>query len=122
MDPVDDLCSSNHPTKTPTEDGEGASQPIVPPYWQQHRRFESYSSVSHLRPTPISLHDNTEDCLDEISPLWARSVSIDDHVLVRGNVPSVGDYVVWICNIEMLDVSMQLRFPPVQGWFSSLAD
>lgn len=98
---------SSHPEETPTEAG---AQAIVPPYWQNHRRFESYSSISHLRPTPISLHDNTEVCPGESSPLWAKTVSIDDYVLISGSIPSVGDYIVWNCHIEMLHGgSMMLR-------------
>ncbi len=76
---------------------------MVPPYWQ-HRRFESYSSVGYLRPAPISLEDNTEELLEQSSPLWAKAVTINDHVVVSGNIPSVGAYTVWSCQIEMLDV------------------
>ncbi|KAI4228114.1 MAG: hypothetical protein L6R36_001894 [Xanthoria steineri] len=93
---MDQQCSASHSTD-PTQ----ASLPVVPPYWQ-HRRFESYSSVGHLRPAPISLEDNTEHRSDRSSPLWARAVSIHDHVLVSGTIPSVGDYTVWNCQIEML--------------------
>lgn len=110
MDTSGDPCLSSHPKKTPTEDQEGASQSIVPPYWQQHRRFESYSSVGHLQPTPIRLHDNTAERSEGTSPLWAKTVAINDYVLITGNLPSFGDYVVWNCHIEMLDVSLQLDF------------
>ena len=79
-------------------------QAIVPPYWQ-HRRYESYSSVNIIRPSPIILEDHTEEPSDKSHSLWAQEVSIDDHVLISGNVPGVGDYVVWNCKVDMLDVS-----------------
>lgn len=102
MDSEGRPCSSRH------SDQAGNSQAVVPPppYWQ-HRRFESYSSVGHLRPAPICLEDNTDERPAETSPLWAKAVSINDHSLVSGNIPSVGDYIVWNCQIEMLDVSLQ---------------
>lgn len=104
MDPAVNSLPPSHLKRTPSEESAGRSYSIVPPYWA-HRRLESYSSVGHLRPAPIRLEDNTEECLDATSPLWAKGVSIDDHVLISGIVPSIGDYVVWNCCIEMLDVS-----------------
>lgn len=107
MDSTADSHTPSHLKRTPSEaQPEGPRDPpsVVPPYWQ-HRRFESYSSVGHLRTTPIRLEDNTEEYSGESSPLWAKGVSIDDHVLVSGNIPSIGDYVVWNCCIEMIDVS-----------------
>ncbi|KAL9578353.1 MAG: hypothetical protein Q9212_005772 [Teloschistes hypoglaucus] len=95
MDPAGHPFSSSH------SDQVGNTQAVVPPYWQ-HRRYESYSSVGHLRPTPISLEDNTEEQSASTSPLWAKAVSIHHYSLVSGNIPSVGDYVVWDCRIEML--------------------
>ena len=88
------------PLKSPAEDHPS----LVPPYWQ-HRRYESYSSVGHLKPTPITLEDHTEEEAEERSLLWAKTVTIDDHVLVQGTIPNIGNYVVWRCNIELLDVS-----------------
>lgn len=46
------------------------------------------------------------------SPLWARAVTIDGHVVVSGNVAGgvigAGDYVVWSCGVGMIDVSCLL--------------
>lgn len=103
MDPTANPSVPSDVRRTPSENQ------VAPPYWQ-HRRFESYSSVGHLRPTPIRLEDNTEECLSESSPLWAKGVSIDDHIVVSGNIPSIGDYVVWSCYIEMIDVSVWVSF------------
>ena len=81
------------------------SQAIIPPFWQ-HQRGQSYASViSNGKPPPITLEDHTEESYDQSSPLWAKVVSIQDHVIVSGSVAGVGDYVVWICKVDTLDVS-----------------
>lgn len=82
----------------------------VPPYWQ-HRRYESYASVDIIRPPPIVLEDHTENDNDaeSSSPLWAKAVSLEDYVVVSGNFASVGDYIVWSCKIDTLDVGVSFR-------------
>lgn len=77
---------------------------LIPPYWSR-RRYESYCSVENTKPPPINLVDHTEGPLEPNSPVWAHGVSVDDHVLVTGNVPSIGNFVVWHCKIDTLDVS-----------------
>ena len=75
---------------------------VVPPYWR-HNRNISQASQSSLR--GITLEDHTADPDSETSRgLWARSVSIEDHVVVHG-MTGVGSYVVWNCRIQTLDVS-----------------
>ncbi len=81
-----------------------SSTSLVPPYWS-HRRYESYSSVKNARPPPITLEDHTEEPSEESGAVWAGGVTVDDYVLVSGTVPSVGNFVVWNCRIETLDVS-----------------
>lgn len=77
---------------------------IIPPYWQ-HIRHTSYASIlSNGRLPPITLEDHTDEPEGQTSPLWAKVVAIDSHVIVSGNVPGVGDYVVWICSVDTLDV------------------
>jgi hypothetical protein len=79
---------------------------VVPPYWQCHNRSVSHASQSSLH--GITLEDHTADPDSETSRgLWARSVSIDDHVVVQG-MTGVGSYVVWNCRIQTLDVSYSL--------------
>ncbi|KAJ5306716.1 hypothetical protein PENANT_c003G05735 [Penicillium antarcticum] len=77
---------------------------VVPPYWRRHERDASrvsQSSLNHV--APITLEDHTADPNSETSRgLWARSVSIDDHVVVQG-MTGVGSYVVWNCTIYTLD-------------------
>ena len=81
----------------------------TPIYWQ-HRRFESYASIGAYKPPPITLEDNTAEDADNIrSPLWARHVSIEGHVVITGSLPGVGDYTVWNCKIDTLDVSTHSR-------------
>jgi hypothetical protein len=79
---------------------------VVPPYWCRHERNASHVSQSSLsRGVPITLEDHAADPNSETSRgLWARSVSIDDHVVVQG-MTGVGSYVVWNCTIYTLDVS-----------------
>lgn len=80
---------------------------VVPPFWQRHERVVSRASLSSLAPgTIIRLEDHTADPDSETSRgLWARSVVIEDFVVVRGK-SGVGSYVVWNCTIQTLDVSL----------------
>lgn len=113
--PDPQLSPAVHPTQTePTPDTSGTtvspkSRPVsgvVPPYWQRHERNTSRASQSsQTRSTLITLEDHTADPNSETSRgLWARSVSINDHVVVQGKT-GVGAYVVWNCRIQTLDVS-----------------
>ncbi|KAL2358174.1 PX domain-containing protein [Cryomyces antarcticus] len=79
---------------------------IAPPYWQSHQRHDStvsYTSIRNLRPSAIRLEDHTEEASEQNKALWAKHVSIDDHVIVKGNSTGFGAYVVWNCTIETLD-------------------
>lgn len=84
---------------------------IAPIHWQ-HRRYESYVSIGHSKPAPIALEDNTEGVPDVKSPLWAKAVAIDGFVLVSGSLRGVGDYTIWNCRIDTLDVSSSLGSRP----------
>lgn len=92
---------------------ENARLAVVPPYWQ-HRRYESYASANIVRPPAIILEDHTEDLEPNCqTPLWAKEVSLQDYVVVSGNIPSVGDYVVWNCTIQTLDVGPSSSTPSI---------
>ena len=78
--------------------------PVVPPYWQHSRQASRASVISYGKPTPITLEDNSAPPDDVTSPLWARAVVIDSHAVVSGSVKGVGDYVVWTCRVQTLDV------------------
>ncbi|GMF79275.1 unnamed protein product [Aspergillus oryzae] len=72
---------------------------IVPPYWSHHRNASRTSQISLEQPA-ITLEDHTEDPDSETSRgLWARSVSVDDHVVVQGK-SGIGAYVVWSSHQE----------------------
>ena len=101
----------NHDNDSPlchSPDGEvhgpDLSSSIIPPYWS-HRRYESYSSIKNTKPPPITLEDHTEESYEESGAVWAKGVTLENYVLVSGTVPSVGNFVVWTCKIETLDVS-----------------
>lgn len=55
------------------------------------------------RPATITLEDHTEQDEGSKSPLWAKVVSVDSHVIISGNFKGVGDYVVWIFRVETLE-------------------
>ena len=99
--------SNSHQHPQAELDDPKVSPPLTPPYWS-HRRYESYLSVENTNPPPITLEDHTEGTCEQNSPLWAKGVSIDDYVLITGNVPNIGNFVVWNCKIDMLDVSLIL--------------
>jgi hypothetical protein len=84
---------------------------VVPPYWQRHERngsrLSSYTSDAGAR---IVLEDHTDESSEQCKVLWAKHVTIDDYVVVSGTAPglgaySPGQYVVWNCTVETLDVS-----------------
>lgn len=104
-----DISGERIECKEEVEEADGDDhQILVPPYWQ-HRRFESYNSVKLLKSSPITLEDHTENTSECGSPLWAKRVLVDDHVVISGNLPSVGDYIVWNCKIDTLDVGLLFR-------------
>ena len=78
---------------------------VTPPYWQHMRAASRNSILSLGKSQPIRLEDNTEEEEGTKSPLWAKIVSVDSHTIVTGSVKGVGDYVVWICKVQTLDVS-----------------
>ncbi|MCJ1477561.1 PX domain-containing protein ypt35 [Lambiella insularis] len=104
--------SQEPPRPTPEHDapnGKPHPQALTPPYWQLHRRQFSHASVASNasnagRPPPIILEDHTEELEGQKSPLWAKSVTIENHVVVAGNITGIGNYVVWICKVFTLDV------------------
>ncbi|KAJ5475126.1 hypothetical protein N7539_008192 [Penicillium diatomitis] len=77
---------------------------IIPPFWQRHERTVSRASLSSIAQSRIiRLEDHTADPNSETSRgLWAKSVAIDDHVVVQGK-SGIGSYVVWNCTVQTLD-------------------
>ncbi|KAL6702946.1 hypothetical protein ACN47E_000788 [Coniothyrium glycines] len=111
MEPASDQ-TVNHLSLSPARDGPKAAtarperNSVVPPYWQRHERhgsrMSSYST-DNGHPTPIGLEDHTDEDSERCKALWAKSVTIDDYVVVSGTTPGLGAYVVWNCTVETLD-------------------
>jgi hypothetical protein len=88
---------------------------IVPPYWKRYSQSSlngngngngnPNASAENLAPPPIQLEDHTDAGSEQCKALWAKSVTVDDYVIVSGTAPGVGSYVVWNCTVETLDVS-----------------
>ncbi|KAL1879497.1 hypothetical protein Plec18167_003954 [Paecilomyces lecythidis] len=86
---------------------------VVPPYWRHYRDVSRNSLASFDGAAAITLEDHTEDPGAETSRgLWAKSVTIDDYVVVQGKT-GVGAYVVWNCKIQTLEggpMVLRLRY------------
>ncbi|KAL2854244.1 Phox homologous domain-containing protein [Aspergillus pseudoustus] len=99
--------SSNHSSKQRPVSG------IVPPYWSHQRNASRTSQISVDGGPAITLEDHTEDPDSETSRgLWAKSVTIDDHVVVQGKT-GIGAYVVWNCRIRTLEgaiITVRMRY------------
>ncbi len=113
MDPTTSTTSGSLAVTVSDPQGRWKPPPIQgqlpPPYWQHRRSISHVSQISVDRPRPITLRDRTESISSSSGALWAKSISIEDYVIVRGNVTGIGDYVVWICKVQTLDVSIQLK-------------
>lgn len=79
------------------------STQLSPPYWLHQRSVSSATQASVDRSSPIVLEDNTQPDSPSQSSLWAKSISIDDYVIVKGSPTGLGAYVVWNCKVQTLD-------------------
>lgn len=79
------------------------SAQLSPPYWQRRRSVSNATQSTLDRGPAITLADNTSPLSPSQSALWAKSISIDDYVVIRGNLTGLGDYVVWNCHVQTLD-------------------
>lgn len=106
---MDDTPAHSTPNGHNSTPDAAQPQDLVPPYWQSRKRATSVASHASSevdRPDPIRLEDHTVENSDQSRALWARSVSIDEYVIVSGNVPGMGDYVVWNCTVQTLNVRL----------------
>ncbi|QSS55471.1 PX domain-containing protein [Histoplasma capsulatum var. duboisii H88] len=103
---------------------------VTPPYWRHHRSVSLASQTSlevatAQRRSLIRLEDHTEDPASETSQgLWARSVLIEDYIVVKGGRSGIGAYVVWICKIQTLEgglVVVRMRYSQFDDLRSKLA-
>ncbi|OAP63663.1 hypothetical protein AYL99_02890 [Fonsecaea erecta] len=76
--------------------------PTPPPYWQPSRE-PSFDELTTTRPPPIALEDHSLSREPSRAALWAKSISIDEYVIVQGNPTGVGAYVVYNINVQTLD-------------------
>jgi hypothetical protein len=91
---------------------DGVNSPITspvtsPPYWvSSHQRSVSNISVESVDVGAITLQDNTDGADDKNKACWARSVYIEDHVVVNERRTSIGAFVVWNITVETLRVCL----------------
>jgi hypothetical protein len=98
----------------PLPNGRAISVTDAPPFWSSNRHGRSistasYHSINLQRPSPILLEDRSEEAHEASQGCWARSVTVDDFVVVSGEL-GVGAYVVWHCTVKTLKGGdMQIR-------------
>jgi len=74
-----------------------------PPYWvQSHQRSFSNISIESIAPGAITLQDNDNGEDVKNKACWAKSVYIEDHVVINGNRTGIGAFVVWNITVETL--------------------
>ena len=85
------------------------SPTATPPYWvQSHHRTPSNISVESIVEGAITLEDNSRAEDPKNKACWAKSVYIEDHVVINGNYgrkTGIGAFVVWNITVETLRVS-----------------
>lgn len=75
-----------------------------PPFWSLHGRSVSnvsYQSINQTQTAPITLEDHSQEDAVQTQGCWARSVTIDDYIVVSGST-GIGAYVVWNCTVDTL--------------------
>ncbi|CAD6442092.1 681c12d5-9941-4553-b8b0-a262f3ceb2f8 [Sclerotinia trifoliorum] len=119
--------SAPNPNESPSTSPISAT---IPPYWQQSQaRPLSYVSIDSIHPSGITLQDNTADGdeegdangRDKNEACWARSVVIEDYVVVNGSGiggmakmgkglgigggigGGIGAFVVWNVRVDTLE-------------------
>lgn len=97
-----DTTTSSQPSSDIANDDSPATSP---PYWvQPPRRSFSNISIESMQAGAITLQDNTDEGDSKNKACWARSVYIEDHVVVNGSRTNIGAFVVWNVNVDTLRV------------------
>lgn len=97
-------------TSHPEHEGGDIDSPVTspvssPPYWvQSHTRSFSVESIPA---GAITLQDNTDEGDTKNKACWARSVYIEDHVIINGSRTGIGAFVVWNITVETLRVGLE---------------
>lgn len=92
------------------EETDGRDSPVTspitsPPYWvQSHQRSASNISIESIPHGAITLQDNTDGEDAKNKACWAKSVYIEDHVIINGSRTGIGAFVVWNITVETLHV------------------
>jgi len=96
--------NTQNPVPSPPKQSVDVGSPITsPPYWvQSHTRTFSNISVETIPSGAITLQDNTNGHSDKNEACWAKSVSIDDYVVINGSRTGIGAFVVWNVKVETL--------------------
>ncbi|TVY68757.1 PX domain-containing protein [Lachnellula suecica] len=90
-------------TSAPQDNDSPVTSPVSPPYWVQgHQRSFSQISVESVPKGGITLQDNTDGEDAKNKACWAKSVQIEDHVIINDNRTRIGAFVVWNINVETL--------------------
>jgi hypothetical protein len=117
------LNTNTSPRGSAEPDGDSpVISPITsPPYWvQSHQRSASAISIESIPNGAITLQDNTDGKDAKNKACWAKSVYIEDHVIINGSRTGIGAFVVWNITVETLHVSPQLRIERIHlialGW------
>ena len=107
-----DTNTSSHEQQRIDGDSPVISPVTSPPYWvQSHQRTPSNISVESIAVGAITLEDNTGGEDPKNKACWAKSVYIEDHVVVNGNYgrkTGIGAFVVWNITVETLRVSFSM--------------
>jgi hypothetical protein len=106
-------------------DDSSVTSPITsPPYWvQSHQRSASNISIETIPHGAITLQDNTDAEDAKNKACWAKSVYIEDYVIINGSRTGIGAFVVWNITVETLHVGSQTRILRpwliVIGWYDA---
>jgi len=103
---------TNMPPAEQPQSNSPITSPITsPPYWvQSHQRSISSTSVESIPAGAITLLDNTDSPADTKNKFcWAKSVYIEDHVMVNEHRTGIGAFVVWNVTVDTLRVCLRLQ-------------
>lgn len=90
-------------TATSPRSATSSSPTTSPPYWvHSHQRSFSNISVESVMPGAITLEDNDNAADVKNKACWAKSVYIEDYVVVNENRTGIGAFIVWNITVETL--------------------
>lgn len=90
-------------TATSPRSATSSSPTTSPPYWvHSHQRSFSNLSVESVMPGAITLEDNDNAADVKNKACWAKSVYIEDYVVVNENRTGIGAFIVWNITVETL--------------------